>query len=344
MSTCRSTYDTANRLFASAAAWWAAVDAQWPELAKAEHMTGSYSEAKEWAISYDRRAIEVLTMVDTTASAVHNYACGLQTMGYNHALAEHAATLDAGPAPEKPSTPILPMQLVFRIPLPSAGGPGQGLIDDGIGLVEKIGIVIPDGDATKMSNTADTWDRIRTAGAVVALPADLEAAARAFDDVTAFESAFIDEDLRAAKAAAEAVITAMTELANSCREHHKNLDDLRTQLVEHLNEIRDALLTELAINAAISVASSFVTFGLGAAAGVAGAAAICARFARPIRVRIAEAKAMFAEFNARRDAVPPEEQIHLRDRFGDEDKLGTDHEEQYWKDVEERKKRGEYWG
>ncbi|AFT98511.1 hypothetical protein [Nocardia brasiliensis] len=50
------------------------------------------------------------------------------------------------------------------------------------------------------------------------------------------------------------------------------------------------------------------------------------------------------EFDRARDAVPPEEQIHLRDRFGDEDKIGTADEAAYWADVEERKKRGEYWG
>ncbi|MGY4103808.1 hypothetical protein ACW2Q0_30250 [Nocardia sp. R16R-3T] len=60
--------------------------------------------------------------------------------------------------------------------------------------------------------------------------------------------------------------------------------------------------------------------------------------------RMAEIKAGFAEFNRIRDAVPDEEQIHLRDRFGDEDKLGTPEEAQYLADVEERKKRGEYWG
>lgn len=59
---------------------------------------------------------------------------------------------------------------------------------------------------------------------------------------------------------------------------------------------------------------------------------------------LAKIKAGFAEFNARRDAMPPEKQIHLRDRFGDEDKIGTDQEDQYWADVKERKKRGEYWG
>ncbi|MGQ4598690.1 hypothetical protein [Nocardia sp. R6R-6] len=60
--------------------------------------------------------------------------------------------------------------------------------------------------------------------------------------------------------------------------------------------------------------------------------------------KLAEIKASFATFNARRDAVPPEQRIHLRDRFGDEDKLGTDQEAEYLADIEDRKKRGEYWG
>lgn len=58
---------------------------------------------------------------------------------------------------------------------------------------------------------------------------------------------------------------------------------------------------------------------------------------------IARLKERFAAFNQKRDAVPEEDRIHLRDRFGD-DALGTEGEQQYWAEVEERKKRGEYWG
>ncbi|MFG1797789.1 hypothetical protein [Nocardia sp. NPDC049149] len=55
---------------------------------------------------------------------------------------------------------------------------------------------------------------------------------------------------------------------------------------DQLELVRDALIQELAITAAISVASSFITFGAGAAVGLAGAAAICARYARPMRALI----------------------------------------------------------
>ncbi|WP_280238033.1 hypothetical protein [Nocardia abscessus] len=59
---------------------------------------------------------------------------------------------------------------------------------------------------------------------------------------------------------------------------------------------------------------------------------------------LAKIKAGFEAFRARRDAVPEDQRIHLRDRFGDEDALGTDREAAYLAEVEERKKRGEYWG
>ncbi|MFF3226019.1 hypothetical protein ACFYV7_24690 [Nocardia suismassiliense] len=248
-------------------------------------MAGSYEDARQWAASYDRRATEILKMVEKVATAAHSYAIVLNEMGYQRALDEHGATIDAGPAPVKPPKPMYPV-LSCRVPLPSAGGPGQGLVDEGLGLVEKIGLTIPDGNATTISNAGLTWDSARTSEGAAAFPGILEAGAVAFQDVIAPEAAFIDEDLRALKAAAEQVLTAMGDLAQSCRDHRAALDELRTLLKQQLEMVRDALIQELAITAAISVASSFITFGAGAAIGLAGAAAICARYARPMRVII----------------------------------------------------------
>jgi hypothetical protein len=248
-------------------------------------MSGSYEEGKAWAATYDTRAAEILRMVTKAATAAHGYALILQEIGYNHDLAEHSATMGAAAAPARPAVPLSPAFLC-RIPLPSAGGPGSGLLDSGLGLVEKIGLTVPDGNATTISNAADTWDRIRTAADVAGFPAALEAAAVAFDSITAPESAFIDEDLRAVKAAAETVLTATGELAASCREHREALDELRENLRQQLVAFSEALLTELAINAAVAVASSWITLGASIAIGVAGAAAIAARYARPMRLSI----------------------------------------------------------
>ncbi|WP_051727920.1 hypothetical protein [Nocardia brasiliensis] len=278
-------YDAATKIAAGAAAWWSAIDARWPEMAKATDMAGSYTDGKEWGKSYDQRAKDILAMVTKVASAAHAYAVVLNSCGYQRALDEHGATIDAGPAPVKPPTPMYPV-LNCRVPLPSAGGPGSGLLDEGLGLVEKIGLTVPDGNATTISNAALTWDAARNAEGAAGFPAILEAAAVAFQDVAAPEVEFIDEDLRALKAAAEAALTAMGELAQSCRDHRAALDELRDLLKQQLEMVRDALIQELAITAAISVASSFITFGAGAAIGVAGAAAICARYARPMRLII----------------------------------------------------------
>ncbi|MFQ6329661.1 hypothetical protein ACLMAL_26480 [Nocardia sp. CWNU-33] len=278
-------YDTAIKVADAAAAWWAAVDAQWPELAKATDMAGSYEEGKAWGATYDTRSAEILRMVTKAATAAHGYALILQEIGYNHATAEWIATIDAGAAPERPAAPLPPVFLC-RIPLPSAGGPGSGLLDSGLGLVEKIGLTVPDGNATTISNAADTWDRIRTAADVAGFPLALEASAVAFEAITAPDSAFIDEDLRAVKAAAEAVLTAMGELAVSCRDHRQALDELRENLRQQLVACSEALLTELAINAAVAIASSWITLGTSIAIGAAGAAAIAARYARPMRLSI----------------------------------------------------------
>ncbi|MFE9577856.1 ADP-ribosyltransferase [Nocardia sp. NPDC006044] len=278
-------YDTANKIAAGAAAWWEAIDARWPELEKANHMAGSYEDAVNWAASYDKRAAEILKMVEKVATAAHTYAVVLNELGYTRALSEHNATIDAGQPPTKPAAPRYPV-LACRVPLPSAGGPGQGLVDGGLGLVAKIGLTVPDGNATTISNAALTWDAARNSEGAAGFPAVLEAAAVAFQDVVAPEAAFIDEDLRALKASAESTLTAMGDLAQSCRDHRIALDELRELLKQQLEMVRDALIQELAITATMSVASSFITFGAGAAIGLAATAAICARYARPMRVII----------------------------------------------------------
>jgi hypothetical protein len=278
-------YDTAQKLADAAGQFWSAIDAEWPAMAQATNMAGSYSDAKKWGESYDNAAADILALVGRLANAAHGYAVILQQIGYNHECAEWVATVNTNAVPVKPTEPLPPVFLC-RIPLPSAGGPGNGLVDSGIGLAEMIGIVVPDGNATTLSNAGDTWERTARAAAVAGFPAALESAAAALSAITAPESAYIDEDLRALKAAAETAVTAMTDLARSCRDHRQALDELRNNLRIQLEAIRDALLTELAINAAISIASSWITLGASAAIGVAGAAAICARYARPMRTMI----------------------------------------------------------
>ncbi|MEV0250801.1 ADP-ribosyltransferase [Nocardia sp. NPDC050712] len=285
-------YESAVKINDAAVAWFNAVDAEWPTLHEGAKMCGSYDEARVFADSYDSIAGDALLMARMAANAAHHYAKVMITLGYNHALAEWEAAGKVGAEPERPADPASP-NVRSRIPLPSAGGPGNGLsgdpdslVADTIQLAEKIGITIPDGDTTKLSNTADAWDRIKNSDGVRMLPDVLEAVAAAFQSVTAAESAAIDEDLRSLKASAVSTTAVFGELAAACRAHRVSLDELRAEMMVQLIACRDALLMELAINAALSIASSWITFGVSVAVGVAGAAAIAARYARPIRLSI----------------------------------------------------------
>jgi hypothetical protein len=121
-------------------------------------MTGTDDAGTAWATSYDQRVGEVLGAVNDLTSAMQNYGGVVIQAGYNHAVAEHNATPgNQGPDPTKPTEPASTVS-VLSVP-PSAGGPGEGLIDDALGLVEQIGIPVPDGDTGKVGTAADAWDR-----------------------------------------------------------------------------------------------------------------------------------------------------------------------------------------
>ncbi|WP_028478868.1 hypothetical protein [Nocardia sp. CNY236] len=283
-------YQTATKLADAASDFWAAVDGEWNNLARAESMAGSYSDAREWAETYDDSVKKILNAVNKIMTATHSYAVILQQIGHNHETAEHSATVNAGLPPVAPTPPIIPVPRCW-VPIPSAGGPGNGLIAEGVELAEMIGITVPDGDADALQAVAETWERIVDAAAVTKFPFVLADAAAAFAHITAPEVEYIDEDLREMQAAAEAIIAAASDMAASCRGHRTELLELREQIMTELKKIRDALLQELALTAAISVATSFITFGVGAAVGTAAAATICARYARTIRTIIERWKA-----------------------------------------------------
>ncbi|WP_062981118.1 hypothetical protein [Nocardia anaemiae] len=277
-------YEAGDRLKTLAGEWFFGVDAFWSKLDECGNMTGSYSEAKKWAESYDARAAEALKMVSDLAYATFNYGQILINLGYNHALAEWTAAGSTGPAPQQPAKAFAGYPC--RIPLPSAGGPGNGLIDGGVKLVEAIGITVPDGNADLLQRAADTWAAIADATPVTAMAAGLEAAALQFEAITSPEVSFIDEDIQALKAAAETTARVFRELSGSTRDHHDGLVEMRAKMVELLKELGEELLKELAISVAIAAASSVITFGIGAAVASARVVSIAAKMGRPIRLVI----------------------------------------------------------
>jgi hypothetical protein len=239
-------------------------------------MAGTDDAGMAWATSYDARVKEVLGAVNDLTKAFENYGGVVIQAGYNHAIAEHNATPgNQGPAPAIPPEPASTAG-VLSAP-PSAGGPGRGLVDS-IGLMQQVGVPVPDGDTDKVSKAADAWDRLATVYQTKTIAEGLEVDARTFRDTHSPEVEYIVRDLEELRDAMTYVTDGCAELSQLCNDHKSALDDLRTQL----DGILKALATELAVTAAIGIAASFVSFGAGAVAGTAKAAQSITKFARII--------------------------------------------------------------
>ena len=239
-------------------------------------MAGTDDAGRAWATSYDERVKEVLGAVNDLTKALENYGGVVMQAGYNHAAAEHNATPgNQGPAPAMPPEPASTSG-VLSAP-PSAGGPGRGLVD-AIGLMQQVGVPVPDGDTDKVSTAADAWDRLATVYQTKTIAEGLEVDARTFRDTQSSEVEYIVRDLDELRDAMTSVTDGCAELSQSCKDYKSALDDLRKQL----EGILEDLAIELAVTAAIGIAASFVSFGAGAVAGTAKAAQSITKFARII--------------------------------------------------------------
>ncbi|WP_405495634.1 hypothetical protein [Nocardia sp. NBC_00511] len=278
-------YDAADALHTAAADFFSGVDGHWQALTAGAHMAGTYSEATKWADSYDQHAADALDLATTLAGAMDSYADVLRNLGYNHAAAEHASIYGIDSPPPPPPPAPTPAVYLCRVPLPSAGGPSNGL-DDAVALAEKVGITVPNGDTAKLAAVADVWTQLQTLPAVAGLAGELDRITGLFDEIASPELDFIESDLRKLKASADAVPAVFTTLATACRDHSTSLGALRDDLKAKLEELGRELLKEVAITAAIGIAASLITFGIGAAVASARVVEIAARFARPIRLII----------------------------------------------------------
>ncbi|WP_331758056.1 hypothetical protein OG225_42045 (plasmid) [Nocardia sp. NBC_01377] len=234
------------------------------QLADISEMGGTVGACKDWTKSYDTTAIDVYALSSNLIQAIDNYADILQEAGYNYALADYEKGTGR-PEPGKP-TPFPFAWSTCPMPPPSAGGPGNGLLDDGFELASKAGVPIPDGDPDKLAKAAAAWDSLAKNGAVAGLAAKLESAAQSFESVTAPEASFIDEDIREMKAAAEDVVTIFSDIAQSCREQKSAIDEMRAKLIDLLEDLAKDIAAEVAVTLVCSAVAGALSAGFGAAA------------------------------------------------------------------------------
>ncbi|MDE1670155.1 hypothetical protein [Nocardia gipuzkoensis] len=279
-------YSTATRLQEAAINWFSAIDGRFGALSNCSSMAGSYTEAREWADAYDNGAAELLRQTTLIAEAAGNFATVLQTVGYNYAVADFTATINAGgPGPEKPAS-FPPAVYLCRVPLPSSGGPGNGLVSDSVELIEKIGVTVPDGDTDKLQAVADAWKQIQSDPAVTGFSDAIDQIAKEIGQNTAPEISLIVQNLNTLRDSANDAIAAFGEFSTACLDHKADLRELRDKLVVLLQDLGKQIAAEVGITIALAVAASVVTAGLGAALGAARVIQIIARCSAPIRVLV----------------------------------------------------------
>ncbi|WP_433197392.1 hypothetical protein ACQP1G_00900 [Nocardia sp. CA-107356] len=262
-------YDAADICAKASSGYFEAFKAAMRSFGDTTNMAGSVGDGKKWAESYDQQCKDIYTMSIDMVLALDGYAQVLKQAGYNHALADHdpnSGQLEPTAPNLNPSFTLSPQELVSLLVPPSAGGPGRGLVDDGLDLAVKVGIPIPDGDTTKLSHSGDVWNNLATNGTVTATPGEIERAAALFEQVTSPDANFIDEDLRELKTAAGDLAGAYGELAQACRDQKKAHDDMRDELVQLVKDLAVELATEVAVDLVFAAVTSCVSFGVGAAA------------------------------------------------------------------------------
>lgn len=210
-------------------------------------MAGSYDSGLSWAESYDRRVKDVFGSMNSVVAALENYGAVLIRLGHNHEMGDYWATIGGGNEPISPPVPPSSPNEKLKCP-PSAGGTGEGLIDDVFGLADQIGISIPDGDSMKMAHAADIWSRLGTVYQTTNTLVKMDGIANLFAEVVSDEIGFVDEDLRAIRSSIAQILEVCGELSRSCTKHERALHELR----EQLRELIEDLITELAINAVVS--------------------------------------------------------------------------------------------
>lgn len=244
-------------------------------------MVGTFDAAQQWAKSYDEGALSILAGWETAIRAAENYADILRQAGYNHATADHDA---AGAVGEPPSPPALPPTSPGCTPSspPSAGGPGHGLIDGGLGLAAKVGIPVPDGDVDKLENAQNIWGYLATGQEVSAAEGKLKGLSDLFAGIASDEVPFIVEDLNELSISVADLKSASSDQAASCEEYRNHTDELRDQLKGIIVDFA----TELAVDAVFTAVSSAVSFGLGTAVGAAKLAKTIEKFHKIIESAI----------------------------------------------------------
>ncbi|MEV2220422.1 ADP-ribosyltransferase [Nocardia vinacea] len=254
-------YQAATNCFDAAAALADSFLYIFAELSGCSSMAGVDQDGQQWASSYNSSADEAVAFFQDVHSTLTAYGSALNDLGFNHAQAD--SSLKGTPQPERPTDKAVPVFGPFPIPA-SAGGPGQGIIDSGINIISEIGIPVPDGDTGKLAKAADAWDRLGTIYQNTNARDKITVAASLFESATSADAVQVHTDLKSVETAMGQLLDICKQISQSCTDYKNALKELRDEIKGFLED----LAKELAIDVAVTIGLSLISFGAGALTAV----------------------------------------------------------------------------
>ncbi|QLY32956.1 hypothetical protein H0264_12590 [Nocardia huaxiensis] len=260
-------------------------------------MAGMDEEGKSWATDYDTRVSELLTLVADLGEGVQKLGRVAVQCGYDLYLADYNSIVNpVGQPAAMPTMPIVERRF-YGAPCKAGTSPQGGLrdaADDVIGLANKVGIAIPDGDTDQLDAAAAAWNRLQN-NYTANLSSVLTNAATVMDGCDADDARAIAEKLRGLQGVVDDVLAACGELSAMCTEFKDALWTLRKQM---LWSILEELGWKVAEKFALTVASSFLTFGASAVIGAASIATTVLEYAAKIADKVRDWRKLRAQAKA----------------------------------------------
>lgn len=239
-------------------------------------MAGDYADVATWASTYDSKTTDFLSNAESVINALANFGDVVNAAGYNWDLANHNSNSN----PNKGAPPVRPAQSLGRFtagcaaPPPSAkGSNGDGLDTDIPGLLAKIGIPVPDGDASKLASAATAWRNFGSNEHVSEADRTLQTMHDGFSHVTTDDAQHIQAHLATLKGAVTALSSYSTAMSGPVNSHQSALQDLRTDVKHDTHELVIALGIAAA---AVIISIAVVAFTGGASLAITGESASAA--------------------------------------------------------------------
>ncbi|RPA06223.1 hypothetical protein EEB19_10205 [Gordonia sp. OPL2] len=263
-------------------------------LGQCSGMAGDYSEAQSWGGSYDTKTKDFLNSAQLLVNALENFGDVVNVAGHDWAVANYDANRDPnkGPRPVAPARSRGPLYSgATALPPTSVGSNGDGLDTDVPGLLEKIGIPVPNGDTGKLAKASTAWSDFASHDHISGASTTLQGLHDSFDAEHADDAQSIREHLQNLKGAATSMAGYASAMASPVSSHSSALGELRTSVGDRSHQLLIALGALAATVVVGLVLLTVFSGGLslagadeaGAAAGTASGAAMIAEAATAIR-------------------------------------------------------------